>query len=118
MALGEGVEIDRAAPVRSLADLALAVVRLDREQDAAAIDFEDARGRHDRATDRRRREMADIDLASDDSALHPDFIALRGTASGLSLAPTLAAYTVVISIAQPGGQPCTLGSHFWLGASR
>jgi hypothetical protein len=65
VALGETLQIDDPATVRAVADLALAVMRLDGEQHAAAVDFKDARGRDDGAADGGRGEVADVDLAAD-----------------------------------------------------
>src|SRR5208283_3422394 len=62
---GEALQIDRAPSVSSLAYPALPVMRFDGEENAAALDFDDASARHNRSAHRRRREMADIDLAAD-----------------------------------------------------
>ena len=64
-ALGEGLQVDRAAAVRPLADLVDAVMRFDREQHAAARDLKDLRSGDDRTSDRSRREMAHIDFTAD-----------------------------------------------------
>jgi len=54
-----------SAAVAARADQTLAVMRLDREHHAAAGLFDDARARLDNAPQRRRRQMAHVDMRAD-----------------------------------------------------
>ena len=63
--LVESLDIDQAAGVAALADAALAVEGLDLEADHPALHRDHLRRGPHGGADRRRGEMADIDLGAD-----------------------------------------------------
>jgi hypothetical protein len=92
---GEALQVDRAAAVSPLADLAYTVMRFDREQHAATGDFHDSGVGDDRTSNRSRREMAHIHaielgadgvFARNDNLVRPVMPA-RTFSSGSAIAP-------------------------------